>query len=44
MNEVKSVYVNCVCYVQYLEVGSTDRFWIGLKLHVPLGTILYIPF
>lgn len=30
MNEVKSVYVNCVCYVQYLEVGSTDRFWIGL--------------
>jgi len=29
MNEVKSVYVNCVHYVQYLEVESTDRFWNG---------------
>ena len=30
MNEVKSVDVNRVYYVQYLEVGSTDKFWIGL--------------
>ena len=30
MNEVKSVDVNYVYYVQYLEVGSTDKFWIGL--------------
>lgn len=37
MNEVKSVDVNCVYYVQYLEVGSTDKFWIGL-----LGNDQYI--
>ena len=30
MNEAKSVYVNYVYYVQYLEVRSTDRFCIGL--------------
>ena len=30
MNEVKSVDVNRVYYVQYLEVGSTDKFWIRL--------------
>jgi hypothetical protein len=30
MNEVKLVYVNYVYYVQYSEVGSTDRFCIGL--------------